>query len=565
MSTDEILSRRTLILSSALALPVSRGVEQNSLTRSPLLEVSGRPNTVMAATESGAIFLKRDGSRWQGDGIEVGIEQRPGGCAVSLQPTRAAVMRIHLRWQLETPASLLFLGDDWERSYGTLAWRGMEPERIMPWYFLAFDGRSTVASGVRTGTAAFCFWQVDPAGVSLWLDVRNGGRGLQLGSRELQVASVVTEIYPEVKPFAAAKSFCHRLCGRPRMPATPVYGGNNWYYAYGKSSASDIRDDSERMSSLASSDANRPFMVIDDGWQPNATAGPWSQGNVRFSDMAQLASTMRGVGVQPGLWMRPLFTKEVIAPGWRLQSPHAVRESAAHQAYTMDPTVPEALGKIQQDVRTAVGWGYRLIKHDFSTYDLMGRWGSDMRAEMTDPDWTFADRTRTNAEIIGDFYRALREAAGSAMLLGCNTVGHLGAGLFEIQRTGDDTSGRDWNRIRKMGVNTLAFRAPQHGAFYAVDADCVGLTKQIPWGFNRQWLDLLSRSGTPLFVSVAPDALGPEQRSAIRQAFAMAATARPLLEPVDWLHSTEPQTWTLGGEAVSYRWFGEEGVTPFAV
>jgi alpha-galactosidase len=206
--------------------------------------------------------------------------------------------------------------------------------------------------------------------------------------------------------------------------------------------------------------------------------------------------------------------------------------------------------------------GLQLIKHDFSTYDLLGRWGFRMGAEITDPNWSFANRTRTNAEIIRDLYKALREAAGAALLLGCNTVGHLGAGLFELQRIGDDTSGRDWNRTRKMGVNTLAFRAPQHGAFFAVDADCVGLTRQIPWSFNSQWLDLLSRSGTPLFVSAAADALGPEQRAALRQAFALAANVLPLLEPLDWLRNSEPRRWILGGKATNYDWFGAEGVSP---
>ena len=79
-----------------------------------------------------------------------------------------------------------------------------------------------------------------------------------------------------------------------------------------------------------------------------------------------------------------------------------------------------------------------------------------------------------------------------------------------MQRTGDDTSGRDWNRTRKMGVNTLAFRAPQQGTFFAIDADCAAITKDVPWQFSAQWLDLLARSGAPLFVSLAPGADSPE-------------------------------------------------------
>ena len=107
-----------------------------------------------------------------------------------------------------------------------------------------------------------------------------------------------------------------------------------------------------------------------------------------------------------------------------------------------------------------------------------------MGAELTDSNWSFADRTRTNAEIILVLYRTLRYAAGNAVLLGCHTIGHLGAGLFEIQRTGDDTSGRVWERTRKMGVNTLAFRLPQNGTFFASDPDCAAHTENTPWEFD---------------------------------------------------------------------------------
>src|SRR5205085_1617344 len=138
----------------------------------------------------------------------------------------------------------------------------------------------------------------------------------------------------------------------------------------------------------------------------------------------------------------------------------------------LDPTRPGVLEFIQEDVRSLVEWGYSLIKHDFSTYDLTGQWGFEMDASPGVDGWHFSDRAKTTAEVVLDLYTALRAAAGDALLLGCNTIGHLAAGLFEIQRTGDDTSGRDWNRTRRMGINTLAFRMPQQDAFFAVDADC---------------------------------------------------------------------------------------------
>ena len=125
------------------------------------------------------------------------------------------------------------------------------------------------------------------------------------------------------------------------------------------------------------------------------------------------------------------------------------------------------------------------------------------------------------------FYRAIREAVGNAILIGCNTVGHLGAGIFELQRIGDDTSGRDWNRTRKMGVNTLGFRLPQHRAFFLADPDCVPFTKDVPLGMTRQWLDLVTKSGTPLFISADPSTVSAEEKQMLKTALAAAARVQP--------------------------------------
>ena len=147
------------------------------------------------------------------------------------------------------------------------------------------------------------------------------------------------------------------------------------------------------------------------------------------------------------------------------------------------------------------------------------------------------------------------------MVIGCNTIGHLGAGLFEIQRTGDDTSGRDWERTRRMGVNTMAFRLPQHGTFFAADADCAPITTAQPWKLAEHWLRLVAGSGTPLFLST-PEALGPEQKAAVREAFARAAVEQPPAEPLDWLETTCPRRWRLGGREVAFAWTGADGVEP---
>ncbi|MGB8353962.1 MAG: hypothetical protein WCD79_08765, partial [Chthoniobacteraceae bacterium] len=310
---------------------------------------------------------------------------------------------------------------------------------------------------------------------------------------------------------------------------------------------------------LAGSAANRPFSVLDAGWQfcGEANGAPWHLTNTRFPNMATLARDMRAAGCRPGIWTRPLLTNESVPDEWLLP-PRGIWPGRI-----LDPSLPEVLDRIRRDVSLFVEWGYDLVKHDFSTYDLFGKWGFEMVAEPIAGTWSFRDRSRTTAEIISAFYLALREAAGPALLLGCNTIGHLGASLFEIQRTGDDTSGRNWERTRRMGVNTLAFRMAQHDTFFAVDADCVGLTAAVPWELNRQWLDLLARSGTPLFVSAAPGSLGPEQKAALRDAFAAASSPREVAEPLDWLTTTCPEKWKIAGEVKTFNWNDQTGGSPF--
>ena len=263
-------------------------------------------------------------------------------------------------------------------------------------------------------------------------------------------------------------------------------------------------------------------------------------------------------GTRPGLWVRLLTVQAGQPAPWKL----------ARDRDYLDPSVPEVRAYVMATVKRLRGWGYELIKHDFSTSDLCGRWGFEMGDAMTADGWAFADRSRTTAEIIIDHYRSIREAAGDdVVVLGCNTIGHLSAGIFEISRVGDDTSGQEWARTRKMGVNTLAFRLPQHGEFFAADADCAGQTSApglqkeggIPWEKNRQWLDLLAHSGTPLFVSFKRGTLTPEQQQAIKDALAVASQPLPAGEPVDWFETLLPRHWKLAGSERKFNWADPAG------
>lgn len=306
----------------------------------------------------------------------------------------------------------------------------------------------------------------------------------------------------------------------------------------------------------------RPFTIIDDGWQ-NKKA---------FPDMAALSASIRERKVRPGLWIRPLQAQPDTAAHLLLPEQRFGQHAGQSAVPAYDPTIPEALEVILAKVTAAVRWNYELVKHDFTTYELFGRWGSEMGAQPTAPGWSFNDPGKTNAEIVCDLYLAIRRTAGErTILIGCNTIGHLAAGVFEGQRTGDDVSGQIWERTRRMGVNTLAYRLPQHRAFFLVDADCVPITSQTPWSCNRQWLDLVARTGTILLASPEPAATGKEQRDALREAFRIVVAPSETATPVDWHNSTTPEHWKAEDAVLNsksehrYSWDQESGAWPFPV
>lgn len=515
--------------------------------------LNSQPDHIFVWTEAGQ----------ERSAADVAVTAMPTGFLVDVSAPNAALTQIALRWNVPVAAQTRILGDHWERGYGDMEWRGFVPERVLPWYALLFDTETetTVGIGVETGGSSFAFWRVDETGVTLVLDVRNGGKGVLLGNRTLRAATIHTLTSAAKEPlFAFAHRFCALLCPRPRLAGFPVYGGNDWYYAYGNSTDASMRRDAALLRELSPSRDNAPFMVIDAGWFPArlCDGGPYDRGYEGFPDMPGLAAAMHSMEVRPGIWIRPLLTAE--APeSWHLPAAHPIRQREKN--IVLDPSVPEVLQHVRQDIARFRDWGYTLVKFDFTTYDITGRWGFEMMGgHVTTEGWGFADRSRTTAEIMRALYQEIRDAAQEMVLIGCNTVGHLGAGLFELQRTGDDTSGQEWERTRKMGINTLAYRMAQHDTFFAVDADCVGLTTQVPWELNKQWLELLAASGTPLFVSADPAALGPEQRAALTAAYARAATVQPPAEPLDWLHTTTPRRWKFGEETRTFDWTPSTGI-----
>lgn len=524
--------------------------------------IAGLPDSVeLVDGNDNVLTLEKTGNRFTSGDLEVSFSKTAEGISATLYAPDVKVKYVRAAWNQPATEGSLYLGDQWERGYGDLQWAPLDPARIMPWYYIETADGKVRGHGVMTGCNSFCSWKVSETAVELTMDVRNGSRGVSLGDRKLEMAVILDfEGAEGENEYSSLHRFCKAMCPVARLPKDPVYGVNDWYFAYGHNSAELIGSTAEMLSEVVPDTGIKPFFLIDDGWARKiydddfdyCGPGGFYTANSNFPDMKALAERLREAGFRPGLWMRPLAAwmgapEDMLLEGYEEELPDRY----------FDPTVESVREYIRKCFATYHEWGYEMVKHDFSTFDMFRRWGWSMveDKDMTKGDWQFHDTTKTNAEIVLQLYHDIRDAAGDDIyLIGCNTISHLGAGLFEIQRIGDDTSGRTWFPTVHNGVNCLAFRAAQHNAFYAVDADCVPITEKVDWDHTQRWLQLVSESGTPLFVSPQPEAMGSEQIECLKKSFELASKPQSTCEPLDWKETKQPTRWMLMGREVSFDW-----------
>ncbi len=516
----------------------------------PESDILALPDEVTTKTEQEPVALaSADRKNWEKKGITVRLERTELSLAVDIASPTERLESVTLAWRRPAKSAALYLGDAWERAYGDLAWKKLDAERIMPWYFMEFDGAATHGFGVKTGCRAMCYWQVDADSLKLVLDTRSGGRGVRLGERTLRAAEIVArQGRPDESSFQATKAFCRMMCDKPLLPRRPMVGTLDWYYTYGKCTEALFVAEAELFAELLEGCGVKGFALVDAGWAPGDRSS-WHEDQTTthkdFGSIQKVATGVRALGLLPGLWTRVLCAGP--------KDPDDVR--LPRERRFLDPSLPQNLERTRGLLRLFRSWGFDIIKHDFTTFDIFGRWGFEMGAALTDAGWTFRDDSRTSAEVILDLYRAVREGCGEdAHIIGCNTVSHLSAGLVEYCRVGDD-SGNNLERAMKYGPNAFAFRLPQHEAFYAVDPDCVGNLKDIPWKYNRQFIRLVAESGALLEISTRLGGLDSGQRTALRDACKLIGRGSPLeVEPLDWMEKTIPARWRIGGRVVELDW-----------
>lgn len=431
------------------------------------------------------------------------------------------------------------------------AWREVGDGLVSQWYAIINDGERTYGYGVKVRPNAMCAWRVAPGTVELLLDLRAGGQPLELGARTLDACEVVRcESRPGESAYMTARRLCSLMCPNPRLPKEPLYGFNDWYAAYGCNTATNFLADAEFVVSLCKGASVRPYVVMDDGWQKFSPPeikrltgrfvsgyGPWEESSQNFGmDMKTFCDKILALGAKPGLWYRPLCM----------------------EGRMCDPSDPDVLSRIAADIRRFRSWGVKLVKIDYLKHDWCGHFlGVDKEGRLIRDARKWKDSAHTTAETIANLYRTIREAAGDEMvILGCNAENHLCAGLFEASRVGPDTSGKDWKQTKRNGVGAVAFKGFENGTLFAADPDCAGLASAgaIPWEKNRQWIDLLSRSGMLFFISWRRTLADEEVRETLSAAFRRAADGNSFSEPTDWFEHPIPSVWSMPDGIHTYLW-----------
>lgn len=453
---------------------------------------------------------------------------------VIVYPSGSPVKYLKLRFCGDLTEAEKVFGDQWERvghgaQFSYLEWKAVQPFRPLPWFCYVMTNRKTDCYGVKTGADSFVFFQVDHDGITVFINLCNGNDGTDLQEPLVACEIIQQEGIQGEDPYLTAQSFAKRLCENPVLPKQPIFGVNNWYWAYGNISHESVMVETEHLMHLAKGCKHSPYVIIDDGWQkyrddparyPNPGA-PWI-GNSRFPDLKKTADGIHERGAKAGIWCRPLFSLE----------PIPVKEAQLcemNNAYVLDPSHPYTLEFVEKTARTITQeWGFDLIKHDFTAIDSTGRF--NFSAEYFDhllceSNRKFYDKTKTLATIFKNLYKAIQRGAGDKEVIACGTISHLTAGIHSIYRTGADTSGRCFEWTRRDGGNCL-MRLPLNKAFYQTDPDCAAFTEKVPFEANIEFLEMSALTGQTTLASVKPWSLTEEQMAQVNAVFRLADEAK---------------------------------------
>ena len=147
------LGAGSLLAGPALAAPAANTAGAPSPMPTALPDLPAR--VLIDHDGTGFVTCTRQKNRFTSAQAAVVLAGGGASQAVKVSCPTGPLSRVILRWEISCPEDTLYLGDAWERGYGDLQWRHLQPERILPWYFAAHHVASgrTFLAGVKTQPA----------------------------------------------------------------------------------------------------------------------------------------------------------------------------------------------------------------------------------------------------------------------------------------------------------------------------------------------------------------------------------------------------------------------------
>jgi alpha-galactosidase len=519
-----------------------------------------KPDKVTGVTEETPFRFEEDGQEVCPVKYEYKIIDGVG--KLTVYPSGSPIKYLKLRWRGELNFVEKVYGDQWERAGvngAYLEWRSVMANRILPWFTYLYADKKTACYGVKTGADSFAYWRVDTHGITLFVNLCCGNEGVNL--TEPLLALEVVELFGEKNEdvYSVAKRFSSIMCEKPVLPKEPIFGVNNWYWAYGEISQEVVEKETDYLMEMCKGTKHRPYMVVDDGWQINRTfssppyiGGPWNHCNEKFESLDKMVKYIHGKGAKAGIWFRPLLTMGVC-------SSEAVLEykSANGGGLILDPSHPYTLEHVYNDAKMFSDLGFDLLKHDFTVMDVngFGLSADNNATSIFKEGRKFYDKTKTTATIIKNLYKAIQRGFGDKDIIACNTISHLTAGIHSIYRAGNDNSGYAFEWTRRDGINSV-MRLPLNNTFYNVDPDCAAFTEKTHARENLDFLRMCAVTGMTAFASVKPGILSKEEIKEINEIFKIADENKKFLGIKNYEKNANPEEFISedGKEYVRFDW-----------
>lgn len=520
-----------------------------------MISILRQPDIVYGATEKTPFRFEEK----QINDVKYSYSVSGESAKITIYPSGAPIKYLKLRFNGDLSNVDRVYGDQWERAglKAYLEWRSVMASRVLPWFCYVMAGDEMSCYGVKTGADCFAFFQVDTGGITLFLNLCNGNSGTEI--TEPLFACEVVELHAErgADVYKTAATFAKMTCDNPVLPKTPIFGVNNWYWAYGDISYESVLKETDYLMQMTSGCKNAPYMIIDDGWQKNRIpgagnyiGGEWEP-NGKFGDMRKTAEAIHAKGAKAGVWFRPLLTRGDVP------AEAVLCEECGGKI--LDPSHPFTLEKAYNDAKKLSDWGFDLIKHDFTTGDaLTGQ--KTLTSEQHDyilvaENRKYYDEKKTTASILKNLYKAIQKGAGSSEVIACNAVGHLSAGIHSVYRIGNDTSGRSFEWTRRDGINSV-MRLPLNNAFYNADPDCAAFTDRVRADINLDFLEMCALTGMTTLASVTPGILKPDEMRRINEIFKTADKGKGDYGIKDYEKNANPEVFVSsdGKTVKKYDW-----------